>query len=98
MTKAPFLLGRANGVPSRRGAQKQANEKEITEGIDEVTGAIAELMNWPKSERENRLNMLAEQIQAVRTSTGELNAQEHLKRVEASNKLVELLKRVSHEI
>ena len=98
MTKAPFLLGRANGVPSRRSTQKQANEKEITEGLDEVTGAIAELMNWPKAERENRLKMLADQIQTVRNSTENLTAQEHLKRVEASNKLVELLRRVSNEI
>jgi|GEM_PF-3750484 len=98
MTKAPFLLGRANGVPSRRSTEKQANEKEITEGIDEVTGAITELMNWPKAERENRLKMLAEQIQTVRNSTENLTAQEHLKRVEASNKLVELLRRVSNEI
>lgn len=98
MTKAPFLLGRANGVPSRRSSQKHANEKEIGEGIDEVTGAIAELMHWPKAERENRLNMLAEQIRMVQSATSNLNAKEQLKRVEASNKLVELLRRVSHEL
>ena len=69
----------------------------MEDGLDEVSGAIQELMRWPEEERQSRLKRLADQLNTLAASTDSLGSKERLRRLDAADKLVELLRRVSVE-
>jgi len=89
------MIGRAASVDSNSRKAKANQQKAMEAGIDEVSGAIQELMRWPEEERKSRLERLAEQIKTVALAADEFNPADRLRRLEAAEQVVELLKRAS---
>jgi hypothetical protein len=89
------MLGRAASVDTNSRKARAEQQKAVEEGLDEVSGAIQELMRLSADDRQSRLARLAEQIEGLAATADALNPAERLRRLEAAEKLVELLKRVS---
>ena len=91
------MLGRARGVESNGRKARLENQKAVEDGLDEVSGAIQELMKFSEEDRQLRLAQLSEQLKTVTASAEGVDPEERLKRLSATDKLVELLSRISTE-
>jgi hypothetical protein len=89
------MLGRAAGVESNSRKAKAEKQKAMESGVDEVSAAIKEMMRWPEDERQSRLARLAAQIESVAASAEEFKSADRLRRLEAAEQVIELLKRAS---